>query len=211
MGSKTPTPVVIGLTGGIGAGKSTAAEMLARRGALVADGDALGRQILLPGGSAVGQVIALFGQSVDDGAGGIDRAALASIVFGNERELNRLTAVSYPAINGELARIVDEAPLDTPMVVLDLAVLVEGELGLGLYSKVVVIEASISTRLARLEGRGMTAGDAKARIASQASDEQRRAVATYIVNNDGAEELLDTAMGELFELLTKPPSDNELL
>ncbi len=202
MSSKTPSPTVVGLTGGIGVGKSTAAAMFASRGAVIADGDALGRAILEPGGAAVTQVIQLFGESVDDGAGGIDRAALGAIVFGDQNQLDKLTAISYPAINRELAWIVANTPATTPLVVLDLAVLVEGKLGLGLYSKVIVVEASLRTRLDRLEGRGMSAADAKARIASQATDEQRRAIADYVINNDGTPESLDAKVGDLFDALT---------
>ena len=195
-------PLVLGLTGGIGVGKSTAARAFAELGALIVDGDAIGREILEPGGNAVDAVIEAFGEAVRHQDGGIDRAALAGIVFGHPEQLKRLTDISYPAINRELERIVAKANGKTDLVVLDLAVLVEGELGKGLYSKVLVIEAPLDIRLERLEARGMSRQDAEARMSSQATEAERRAVADFIINNNDDERQLVETVVLLHEGLT---------
>ena len=101
--------LIVGLTGGIGVGKSTVAGLLQRRGAVVVDVDGLGREVISPGGLAVEPVIARFGESVRGTDGGIDRAALASIVFGDEEQLQALNGISHPAINERLDQEVDAA------------------------------------------------------------------------------------------------------
>jgi dephospho-CoA kinase len=136
----------------------------------------------------------------DDGR--IDRAALAAIVFNDEAELAALNAISHPAIDAEIADRITAAPRDA-VVVLDMAVLVETNLGAGQYDLVVVVEAPLGVRLTRLAQRGMTEADARARIASQASDEQRRAVADHVVDNVGDLEALRRAVNALWSLLAR--------
>ena len=185
--------LVIGLTGGIGSGKSTVATLLAERGATVIDVDALGREVIAPGGRAEGQVIVEFGPEITDAEGHIDRAGLARVVFGQPEALTRLTAISHPAINAELANRLDAVRGDEcsaeSVVVLDMAILVESNLGRGdpehSYTKVVVVEAPPDLRVQRAVARGMKAEDVRARIASQATDDERRAVADVVITNDG--------------------------
>ena len=185
--------LVIGLTGGIGSGKSTVATLLAERGATVIDVDALGREVIAPGGRAEGQVIVEFGPEITDAEGHIDRAGLARVVFGQPEALTRLTAISHPAINAELADRLDAVRGDEgsaeSVVVLDMAILVESTLGRGdpehSYTKVVVVEAPPDLRVRRAVARGMEADDVRARIASQATDDERRAVADVVITNDG--------------------------
>ena len=185
--------LVIGLTGGIGSGKSTVAALLAERGATVIDVDALGREVIAPGGRAEGQVIVEFGPEITDAEGHIDRAGLARVVFGQPEALTRLTAISHPAINAELANRLDAVRGDEcsaeSVVVLDMAILVESNLGRGdpehSYTKVVVVEAPPDLRVQRAVARGMEADDVRARIASQATDDERRAVADVVITNDG--------------------------
>lgn len=174
---------VVGLTGGIGAGKSTVAARLAERGAEVIDVDAVGKQVIEVGGRAHGALLAEFGAAVLGDDGRLDRAALASQVFGDPERLAALTAISHPAINAELAELVGAS--DAQVVVLDMAILVESNLGEGLYDTVVVVEAPVDVRLARLAERGMAEDDARARMANQATDEERRAVADHVLVNDG--------------------------
>ncbi len=184
--------LVVGLTGGIGSGKSTVAAALAGHGAHVIDVDALGRTVIAPGGRAERAVLDAFGDGVADAHGHVDRALLAGAVFGRPEELARLTAISHPAINAELAVRLDRLALEHPgagtVVVLDMAILVESSLGRGdpehSYSRVVVVEAPEELRVARAVARGMTEADVRARIASQATDDQRRAVADAVVTND---------------------------
>ncbi len=180
--------LIIGLTGGIGSGKSTVATMLGERGATVIDVDALGRVVIAPGGRAEAAVVAEFGAGIADADGHIDRAALARSVFGRPEALARLTAISHPAINAEMAARLDELA-DDSIVVLDMAILVESNLGRGdpahSYSRVIVVEAPEALRIERAVRRGMAEADVRARISSQATDEQRRAVADAVIANDG--------------------------
>lgn len=182
--------LIVGLTGGIGSGKSTVAGLLTTRGALVIDVDALGREVIAPGGRAEAAVLAEFGPQIARPDGAIDRAALAQVVFGRPDALARLTAISHPAINAELAERLDAIRVTQPaaVVVLDMAILVESTLGRGdpehSYSHVVVVEASEEVRIARAVARGMREADVRARIASQATDAERRAVADVVVAND---------------------------
>jgi len=181
------TRLIIGLTGGIGSGKSTVAGLLAAHGAAVIDVDALGRSVIAPGGRAETAVLAEFGPGVADADGHIDRAALAGAVFGDAAALTRLTAISHPAINAELVERIDALP-DDAIVVLDMAILVESHLGridpAHSYSRVVVVEAPEALRVERAVARGMREADVRARIASQATDAERRAVADVVVAND---------------------------
>ncbi|MGF1597893.1 MAG: dephospho-CoA kinase [Acidimicrobiales bacterium] len=175
---------VVGLTGGVGVGKSTAAAILAELGAVVVDCDQLGRLVAEPGGSAHTALVERFGPSIVSGDGSLDRAALAGIVFNDAAALADLNAITHPAIDAEIADRIAAAPAGAT-VVLDMAVLVESDLGAGRYGPVLVIEAPLDQRLERLgRYRGMTPDDARARIASQATDDERRAVADHVIIND---------------------------
>ena len=196
---------VVGLCGGIGAGKSTVARLLAERGAVVVDVDALGRSVLTHD-EVLHAVVAEFGDGVLDADGGIDRAALAREVFSCEGRLTDLEAISHPAIDREIARHLEALASDPPdLVVLDMAVLVESDLGKlsdgrG-YTEVVVVEAHADVRLERLVARGMAADDARARMAAQATDVERRAVADHVLVNDGNEADLAKRVDKLIPLL----------
>jgi dephospho-CoA kinase len=196
---------VVGLCGGIGAGKSTVAQLLAERGAVVVDVDALGRCVLAHD-EVRHAVVAEFGDGVLDADGGIDRAALAREVFSCEGRLTDLEAISHPAIDREIARHLEALASDPPdLVVLDMAVLVESDLGKlsegrG-YTEVVVVEAHAEVRLERLVAKGMAADDARARMAAQATDAERRAVADHVLVNDGDEADLAERVDELIPLL----------
>lgn len=187
-------PPVVGLTGGIGVGKTTAAVILAEFGAVIVDCDQLGRDVVEVGGGAYDALVARFGPSVVSADGSLDRAALGAIVFSDSNALADLNAITHPAIDAEIdKRLAAAGP--GARVVLDMAVLVESELGAGRYDEVLVIEAPLDVRLARLEeNRGMSAEDATARIASQASDEDRRAVADNVIVNGGDVESLRAAL-----------------
>ncbi len=196
---------VVGLCGGIGAGKSTVAGLLAERGAVVVDVDALGRSVLSHD-EVRRAVVSEFGDSVLGADGEIDRAALAREVFSCEGRLTDLEAISHPAIDREIARCMDALAGNPPdLVVLDMAVLVESDLGKlpdgrG-YTEVVVVEAGAEVRLERLVARGMTADDARSRMAAQATDADRRAVADHVVVNDADEATLAGKVDELLRLL----------
>jgi dephospho-CoA kinase len=201
---------ILGLTGGIGAGKSTAAARFAALGAVVVDVDAIGRQVAEVGGAAHDALVARFGPSiVADGR--LDRAALAAQVFGHPQALADLNAISHPAINGVLAGQVAATPPGA-VIVFDQAVLVEspilGRWGPGPeegYGDVIVVEAPLEVRVARLVSqRGMRAEDAHARIASQVPDDARRAVARYVIDNGGDPEELAREVDRVWALVSAP-------
>ena len=191
------TVLVIGLTGGIGSGKSTVAGLLELRGATVIDVDALGRQVIAPDGRAEATVVKAFGPDIVDTAGHIDRNALAAVVFGRPDALGRLTEISHPAIDAEIDERLHDLPCDA-IVVLDMAILVESVLGLGRYTRVVVVEAPADVRVERAVARGMQADDVRARMASQTTDARRRDVADVVLSNDGDLPTLSARVDELW-------------
>jgi len=195
--------LVVGLTGGIGVGKTTVARLLAGHGAIVVDCDGLGRRVVEPGGRAHEAVLAHFGDHLRTADGTIDRPGLAAIVFNSPAALAQLNAITHPAIDAEIAAAIKAAPADA-IVVLDMAVLVESNLGEGQYDVVLVVEAPVDVRLDRLEGRGLPRDQARARMASQATDEQRRAKGDLFVTNGGTEAELAVAVDALWgELLQR--------
>ena len=196
---------VIGLCGGIGAGKSTVATLLAERGAMVIDVDTLGRHVLTLR-EVRDAVAAEFGNSVLRPDGTVDRGALAEVVFSSKGRLADLEAISHPAINREILRRLDALAENPPdLVVLDMAVLVESNLGQLAngrgYTEVVVVEADSELRMDRLAERGMAPDDARSRIATQATDAERRAVADYILVNNRDREHLAVLVDDLLARL----------
>jgi dephospho-CoA kinase len=181
---------MVGLTGGIGAGKSAVAQRLAELGAVVIDSDALAREVVEPGSAGLADVVAAFGPDVLRSDGALDRPALGRIVFADPAARARLERIVHPRVRARSAEIVASADRDA-VVVNDVPLLVESGLQSS-YEMVIVVEAPEGLRVARLADRGMTASDARARIAAQATDEQRRAAADVIIVNDGSrDELYD--------------------
>lgn len=181
----------VGLTGGIGAGKSAVSSLLAAHGAVIVDADLLAREVVAVGTPGLAQVVAEFGTEVLRVDGSLDRAALGRLVFADPVALCRLNAVVHPLVaarTGELAEQAREA--GTQVLVHDVPLLVENDLAV-LYDVVVVVAATPATQLDRLVRlRGMTEADARARIGAQAALADRIAVATYVVDNDGPVEQL---------------------
>ncbi|MGY2064012.1 dephospho-CoA kinase [Blastococcus sp. SYSU DS0619] len=178
----------IGLTGGIGSGKSTVSRMLAERGALVVDADRIARAVLETGTPGLAAVAAEFGDGVLAHDGSLDRAALAAIVFSDESARRRLDALVHPLVRERSTELVAAAPADA-VVVNDVPLLVEtGQAGA--YDLVLVVDTDAETRVARLVERGLAESDARARIAAQATDEQRRAAADVVLDNNGTLEQL---------------------
>jgi len=198
--------VQIGLTGGIGSGKSTAAGRFAELGALVIDADALAREVVEPGTEGLAAVVAEFGEQVLDGAGRLDRPALARVVFGDDAARRRLNAILHPRIRARAAELIAAAPPGT-VVVQDVPLLVETSQS-GRYDLVVVVEAPDELRVRRLgRDRGMPAEEVRARMAAQATDEQRRAAADVVLVNDGTPEDLRAKVDALWaERIASAPS-----
>jgi len=181
--------LVVGLTGGIGSGKSTVAELLAQRGAVVIDADLIAREVVVPGGPAYQGVVDRFGPPVVTGDGRIDRAALAAIVFTDAGALADLNALIHPAVGDAVAaRLAEEAGTEH-VVVLDVPLLVETEASRSRCAAVVVVDCPEEIALRRLvDLRGMAEPDVRARMAAQATRSQRLAMADFVVDNAGSRE-----------------------
>jgi dephospho-CoA kinase len=192
--------VRVGLTGGVGSGKSTVAKLLAEHGAVIIDADAIAREVVEPGTPGLAAVVDEFGSDVLTADGALDRPKLAGVVFADESKRAALNAIVHPLVGQRTAEVMAAAPPEA-IVVYDVPLLVESNLAGG-FEIVVVVEASIETRLARLAGRGMPESDARSRIAAQATDEQRRVVADALISNDGTLEELRHNVDELWELIT---------
>ena len=175
--------IVIGLTGGIGAGKSTVSGLLAERGAVIVDADLIAREVVEPGGSAYGPLVERFGPTVVAASGRLDRAALAAVVFSDPDALAALEAITHPAIQEEMARRVAARAGRDDVVVLDIPLLKDRRSPM---AGVVVVDVPEEVAVRRLvEQRGFDEGDARRRIASQISRERRRALADVVVDNSG--------------------------
>jgi dephospho-CoA kinase len=191
--------LMIGLTGGIGSGKSTVAAMLADRGAVVVDADLIARQVVEPGTPALEKLVERFGADILAADGSLDRAALAAKAFVTDETRKDLEAITHPAIGEEFLRQVAAAGEDA-IVVHDVPLLVESKRGLE-YAAVIVVETPRELRLDRLELRGIPREDAERRMALQASDEDRRAVATFLVDNRGDLAALESQIDEIWSAL----------
>jgi dephospho-CoA kinase len=188
---------MVALTGGIGAGKSEVAKRLAELGAIVIDSDRLARQVVEPGTDGLAEVVAAFGPEVLGPDGALDRPALGRRVFGDEVARHGLEAIIHPRVRARSAELIAAAPPDA-VVVNDIPLLVESGLSGG-FDVVVVVAASEETRLRRLaQARGMSAEEVRSRMAAQATDEQRRAAADVVLDNDGSLEELRAAVDRLW-------------
>lgn len=198
--------LTVGLTGGIGSGKSTASAELARLGAVVIDADRIARAVVEPGTPGLAAVVDEFGDGVLAPDGSLDRAALAARVFGDPAALARLGAITHPLVAEESRRLQAAAPGDA-VVVHDVPLIVENGLA-DRYDLVVVVGADEDTRVRRLTAhRGMSEEDARARIRSQADDAARRAVADVWLDNSGTPEELRDAVGRLWRERLMPERD----
>jgi dephospho-CoA kinase len=195
--------VMAALTGGIGSGKSTVAELLARRGAVLVDADAIAREVVEPGTPALDALVARFGAGILAGDGTLDRAALARVAFADDESRAALEAITHPAINEEFTRRLRDAPADA-IVICDVPLLAESTQARSRgYELVIVVEAPRDVRLQRLEGRGVPRDDAERRMAAQARDEERRAIATYLIDNGGDLATLDSQVDTVWRDLER--------
>lgn len=186
----------VGLTGGTGAGKSTVAALLAGRGAVVVDADALAREVLAPGSGGLAEVASRFGTAVLQADGSLDRAALARVAFADERSRRDLEGITHPRIAARTAELFAQSAPDA-ILVHDVPLLVEKQMGAG-YHLVVVVDAPVEERVRRLGLRGMAPDDARARIAAQAGEAARRAAADVWLVNDGDDVALEAAVERLW-------------
>ena len=203
---------LVGLTGGIGSGKSTVARLLAERGAIVIDADQVAREVVEPGEPALAAIADRFGPDVIDDEGRLDRPAMAAIVFGDEASRRDLEAITHPRIGERIAQRIaaaqaaEDADGRERLVVLDHPLLVESGAAEG-YETVIVVEAPLEVRVQRLvEARGMDEADARARVKAQADDATRRAAATHVVDNGGDLDALGAQVNAILGDLGLSPS-----
>ncbi|BDH10860.1 dephospho-CoA kinase [Streptomyces hygroscopicus] len=192
--------VKVGLTGGIGAGKSEVSRLLASYGAVIVDADKIAREVVEPGTPGLAAVVAEFGDGVLTPDGSLDRPKLGGIVFSDPEKLKALNAIVHPLVGARSAELEASAGPDA-VVVHDVPLLTENGLA-PLYDLVVVVDAAVGTQLDRLVRlRGMAEDEAKSRMAAQATREQRLAVADLVIDNDGPLEALQPQVRAVWERL----------
>lgn len=196
--------ILVGLTGGIGSGKSTVSSLLARRGAVIIDADAIARDVQQPGSPVLGQLVEQFGAHIIDAEGHLDRAALASIVFGDPEALATLNRIVHPAIGSEINRRVMQQAGTDHIVILDIPLLTENPRE-GLQGKIVV-DVPQEVQVERLvQQRGFDEADARARIARQAARELRLEGADFVIDNSGTPDDLAPQIETLWRWLASLP------
>lgn len=174
----------VGLTGGIGSGKSTVAQRFSDRGAVVIDADVLAREVVAPGSDGLAAIVERFGDAVQEADGSLNRPALGAVVFADEAARRDLERMTHPRIAARTGELIAQAP-DDAVIVHDVPLLVEKHLGPG-YHLVVVVGADAETRRKRLmQTRGMTEQDVRDRMAAQASEAERRAAGDVWLDNSG--------------------------
>jgi dephospho-CoA kinase len=192
----------IGLTGGIGAGKSEVARRLASYGAVVIDADAVAREVVAPGTPGLAEVVAEFGSGVLRPDGALDRGRLGEIVFADEESRRKLNAIIHPRV-GTRMRELEEAAAGAAIVVHDIPLLAENHLA-GQFDLVVVVDVAPRVQLDRLaRERGLTRDQARARMAAQATRAERLAIASIVVDNSGSLAELDREVGDLWAELRR--------
>lgn len=190
----------VGLTGGIGSGKSSVAELLAGHGAVIVDADAIAREVVAPGTPGLAAVAREFGSDILTPEGALDRPRLGRLVFADDERRQALEAIVHPLIEARRHELLASVPPGA-VVVVDSPLLVE----MGTadeFDTVVVVDAPDDVRLERLEQRGLAPTDARARMAAQASREERLAAADHVINNSGSRADLQRQVSALWATLT---------
>ncbi len=182
----------------MGAGKSTVARLLVERGAVLVDSDVIAREVVAPGTEGLAALVEAFGAEILAADGGLDRAALAAKAFADDESRKTLNSITHPLVGKRTAELIAAAPADS-IVVQDIPLLVENGLG-AFMNLVVVVTAEVETRVRRLEEfRGVAHADALARIKAQATDEQRRAAADVLLDNNADAEALEPRVRALWD------------
>ena len=194
--------LLVGLTGGIGSGKSTVARMLAERGAVILSADAFAREAVAAGTPGFRRVVELFGPGVVGSDGALDRPAIAAIVFEDDERRAGLEAVIHPEVRRRIAEGIAAEAGSGRVVVVDSPLLIETGAHRS-FPVVVVVSASSATQIARLVARGMTEGDARARMAAQIPLKDKAEVADVLLDNDGTEAELEAQVDRLWADLSR--------
>lgn len=208
MADTQQTVLHLGLTGGIGSGKSTVARLLAEHGAVIIDADAISRRLMESGSPVLAQAVEAFGPGILHEDGTLDRPALARVVFGDDAARERLNGIVHPAVREESARQLETAPSRpgfAGVVVEDIPLLAEtGQAGR--FDGVLVVTADEEERVRRLiRNRGMSEDEARSRIRAQATDAERAAIATWTVDNSGTPEATREQIDALWAEFTARP------
>ncbi|KMS91592.1 MULTISPECIES: dephospho-CoA kinase [Streptomyces] len=194
--------LTVGLTGGIGAGKSEVSRLLVQHGAVLIDADRIAREVVAPGTPGLAAVVDVFGADVLAADGSLDRPRLGSIVFADPEKLALLNSIVHPLV-GARSRELESAAAANAVVVHDVPLLTENGLA-PLYDVVIVVDASPETQLDRLVRlRGMTEEDARARMAAQATREQRLEIADIVIDNDVPLDALKKRVAEVWDDLAR--------
>ncbi|MGW2743399.1 dephospho-CoA kinase [Streptomyces sp. NPDC001450] len=192
----------VGLTGGIGAGKSEVSRLLVEHGAVLIDADRIAREVVAPGTPGLAAVVEAFGEEILAADGSLDRPRLGSIVFADPEKLAVLNSIVHPLV-GARSHELESAATEGAVVIHDVPLLTENGLA-PLYDLVVVVDASPETQLDRLVRlRGMTEDDARARMAAQATREQRREIADIVIDNDVPLDALHKRVAEVWDDLVR--------
>lgn len=198
--------LLLGLTGGIGSGKSTVSAALAARGAVIVDADAITRELQEPGTEVFAEMVQRFGEGIVQADGTLDRQAVATIVFNDPDALADLNRIVHPRVGAEIGRRLQEAATGDDVVILDVPLLVETGREDMVGTIVVDLDPEIAVR--RLVGqRGFDEVDARARIARQASREERRRHADFVIDNSGSPEDLEAEVSRCWTWIESLRSD----
>ncbi len=189
----------VGLTGGIGAGKSTVADLFSQKGAVVIRSDELARQVIEPQTPGFQQVIDRFGKDLVNAEGYIDRVKLAQIVFKDDAALKDLENIIHPLVRSKANEIIDQNTSET-IIVNEIPLLLEKKME-SLFDFLVIVISSEKNRLERLAHRGLTAEQATARMAKQVSDDERKAAADFLIVNDGNLDQLEADVEKIWQTL----------
>jgi dephospho-CoA kinase len=188
----------VGLTGGIAAGKSAVAALLVKHGAVLIDADAIARAVVEPGTPGLAAVVAAFGQDILTPVGALDRPALGTLIFSDNAARLKLNSIVHPLVRAQAEKLRADA-VEQAVIVQDIPLLVESGQA-GNFDLVIVVAAPLEQRLQRMvHDRGMSVEDAKARIAAQATDEERAAVADIVITNSGTLEELQQRVDSVWE------------
>ncbi len=204
--------IVVGLTGGIGSGKSTVSAALATRGAIVVDADAIAKELQRAGQPVFVKMVERYGADIVGPDGELDRAKVAGIVFNDAEALKDLNEIVHPALNAEMRRRIREQEGTDNVVIVDVALMAEnnGRKRFGVGS-VIVVDTPVDTAVERLVAfRGLTEVDARARISRQASREDRLKIADRVVDNGGDREHLESQLGGLWDWIRSLPAAGPL-
>tara|TARA_B100000700_G_C15041372_1_gene855483 strand:- start:2796 stop:3428 length:633 start_codon:yes stop_codon:yes gene_type:complete len=195
----------IAITGGIGSGKTTVAKLIVNRGAVLVDADQIVKDLQRPGGKVFNKIVEIYGNDILLGDGELNRQKIAEIVFNDEMQLSRFNDIVHPAVGEEMGIRRKEAIKQGSIVLVDIPLMItpDGELGreeYKLFDGIIVVDCEIETAVSRLiQQRGFDEKDARARIAKQATPEQRREFADFLIDNNGPEENLSKQIEKCWE------------